>query len=980
MVSNRVISMKTIASITLLRASLLGGAAAASLLSGALQAKAEVGVAAAVNVDAKGRPPGAGARVITLGSNVVFNEEITTDAAGLVQILLLDGTTFTVGPNSQLTIDEFVYDPNTGDAKVVASLTKGVFRFVGARTSQTEGGATVKTPVGTIGIRGAVANFSCDAGECKASLVAGKSLTVVDGDGTKRIVYETGYTAVISKDPSGGTTTTVRKSTKDETGLIQKQLSSKPGQNGGNTGEPPSDEQAEQVAETNSGLPPTMDVPGSTKPVQSSEPDQVEEVAGIDGKTQDDLDNEIEEEQEQEQPQPNARVLTAAAGGYVTDPLNGGGTVPDAGPRGLVGSTPDSDQKLLLTVQGDRLATSDGTTLDLPDFSGVSGDEGDVEGDETYPALDAIFIDGDATYLGDPLGGYAYAGRGDFVTYLLGVNGDPTQPVYVIYGTPTANPQAIFTDSTAVVREYALTGDPIGPIEPVPFFRDDIYGVVNEYYDPDGPGGDPAQLALSSTNLIVVETDGGNDMRAFQSWVHISGEGDQQKSAAFLYTAGVGENDDGKLQIDGGRRGTYRTDAYVGPVNMRGGAATIAGATGDHFFGENADHFIIGATPSPADHYSDVALDGDVYTDSFDGAYGTHHVASLVEETPLTEYGQPGKPTRTTRDVTGFISGMGESNANANPYVLTDEAGPNLTLHLDSETNTVQGVAELFDVLNQDIVADSFLIGFGRSGSLGGGSAFVDDDVFGAQKDNDPEKTRIRTDGGDDVAHTGQFTPGTYLVSGRANPIDGYQHLEGCEECDFIDWGWWGTRVEVAAGASDEIPEDRVDYVHMGTWVAGDVSTEAEIETLVAGTTQVPFGATVYYSGTVIGNVARETVDGTAQYIATGDLNVSYNFSSRSGGIDINNFDNNVALSGSIGETDTLQSALIGGALSGDNVYTDLDPYDTLSGSFSGAFVNNPAAISGTPNVAAGVIGNFDFTGASVNAVGTAAASFVSID
>ncbi|MEP9387757.1 FecR family protein [Mesorhizobium sp. KR9-304] len=971
--------MKTIASGSLLKAVLLGGVAFGSLLSGALQANAEVGVAAAVNIDAKGRPPGAAPRVITLGSNVVFNEEITTDEAGLVQILLLDGTTFTVGPNSQLTIDEFVYDPNTGDAKVVASLTRGVFRFVGARTSQTDGGATVKTPVGTIGIRGGVANFSCDAGECKASLVAGKSLTIVDGDGTKRIVYETGYTAVISKDPSGGTTTTVRKSTKDETGLIQKQLSSKPGQNGGNTGEPPSDEQAEQVAETNSGLPPTMDVPGSAKPVQSSEPDQVEEVAGIDGKTQDDLDNDIEEEEE-EQPTVNARVLTVPAGGYVTDPLNGGGTVPDAGPRGLVGSTPDSDQNLLLTVQGDRLATSDGTTLDLPDFSGTSSDEGDVEGDEIYPELDALFIDGDATYLGQELGGYAYAGRGDFVAYMLGIGGDPTQPVYVIYGTPTANPQAIFTDSNVVIREYALTGDPIGPIEPVPFFRDDIYGVVNEYYDPDGSGGDPAQIALSSTNLIVVETDGGNDMRAYQSWVHISGEGDAQRSAAFLYTAGVGEDDDGNLQIDGGRRGTYRTGAYVGPVNMRGGAASIAGATGDHFFGENADHFVIGATPSPADHYSDVPLDSDLYTGSFDGQYGTHHVASLVAETPLTEYGQPGQPTRTTRDVTGFISGIGESNANANPYVLTDEAGPNITLHLDSETNTVRGVAELFDVLNQDIVADSFLIGFGRSGSLGGGSAFVDDDVFGAQKDNDPEKTRIRTDGGDDVAHTGQFTPGTYLVSGRANPIDGYQHLEGCESCDFIDWGWWGTRVEVAAGASDEITEDRVDYVHMGTWVAGDVSTETEIETLVAGTTQVPFGATVYYSGTVIGNVARETVNGTAQYIATGDLNVSYNFSSRSGGVNINNFDNNVYLSGSIGETDTLQSALIGGALSGDNVYTDLDPYDTLSGSFSGAFVNNPAAAVGAPNVAAGVIGNFDFTGASVNAVGTAAASFVNID
>ena len=160
--------MKPIASVPLIKSALLAGVAAGSLLCGALQASAEIGVAAAVNVDARGRPPGGAPRVITLGTNVVFNEEISTDEAGLVQILLLDGTTFTVGPNSQLTIDEFVYDPGSGDARVVATLTKGVFRFVGARTSQKEGGATVRTPVGTIGIRGGVANFSCEGGECKA--------------------------------------------------------------------------------------------------------------------------------------------------------------------------------------------------------------------------------------------------------------------------------------------------------------------------------------------------------------------------------------------------------------------------------------------------------------------------------------------------------------------------------------------------------------------------------------------------------------------------------------------------------------------------------------------------------------------------------------------------------------------------------------------------------------------------------------------
>ena len=102
--------------------------------------------------------------------------------------------------------------------------------------------------------------------------MAGKSLTITDSDGTTRIVYETGYTAVITRTEGGGTTTTVRKSTKEETGLIQQQLAGKPGQNGG-TGNPPTDETVEnsEVDETNSGLPDNMIVPGYFKPVQSSD-------------------------------------------------------------------------------------------------------------------------------------------------------------------------------------------------------------------------------------------------------------------------------------------------------------------------------------------------------------------------------------------------------------------------------------------------------------------------------------------------------------------------------------------------------------------------------------------------------------------------------------------------------------------------------------------------------------------------------------
>ena len=85
------------------------------------------------------------------------------------------------------------------------------------------------------------------------------------------------------------------------------------------------------------------------------------------------------------------------------------------------------------------------------------------------------------------LQGYAYAGREDFVAYLLGINGDidrscGERPVYVIYGTPTPDPLEKFTDDNVVIREYELTRDPISDA-PVPFFRDDAYGVVNEIYD-----------------------------------------------------------------------------------------------------------------------------------------------------------------------------------------------------------------------------------------------------------------------------------------------------------------------------------------------------------------------------------------------------------------------------------------------------------------------------------------------------------------
>ena len=46
------------------------------------------------------------------------NEVVTTHANDLGHLVFLDGSSLTVGPNAQLTIDKFVYDPNSKTGEV----------------------------------------------------------------------------------------------------------------------------------------------------------------------------------------------------------------------------------------------------------------------------------------------------------------------------------------------------------------------------------------------------------------------------------------------------------------------------------------------------------------------------------------------------------------------------------------------------------------------------------------------------------------------------------------------------------------------------------------------------------------------------------------------------------------------------------------------------------------------------------------------
>jgi hypothetical protein len=119
-------------------------------------AASRVGVAAAVTPDATSAPPGEATRTLRIGSAVVYNERIDTSGTGVVQVLLVDGSTFTVGPNSDLVIDKFIYDAARGKGELVASFSKGALRFIGGKLSKPVGGIQVKTPAGELTIRGGI--------------------------------------------------------------------------------------------------------------------------------------------------------------------------------------------------------------------------------------------------------------------------------------------------------------------------------------------------------------------------------------------------------------------------------------------------------------------------------------------------------------------------------------------------------------------------------------------------------------------------------------------------------------------------------------------------------------------------------------------------------------------------------------------------------------------------------------------------------
>lgn len=123
-----------------------------------------VGVVAAAHGLVELQMPGQAGRVASSGQPVFIGDQVKTDTAGQLQILLLDETVFTIGPNSSITIDKFVYDPQSHDGWINASIVKGVFRYVSGKiAAKRSDRVSINLPEAVVGFRGTIVGGSVDA-------------------------------------------------------------------------------------------------------------------------------------------------------------------------------------------------------------------------------------------------------------------------------------------------------------------------------------------------------------------------------------------------------------------------------------------------------------------------------------------------------------------------------------------------------------------------------------------------------------------------------------------------------------------------------------------------------------------------------------------------------------------------------------------------------------------------------------------------
>jgi hypothetical protein len=173
-----------------------------SLASAQAWGQAAVGNANIVVNEVTGAVAGA-SRVLSVEDDIFQDELIRTGASSATKLVFRDETTMEIGPESELTIDTFVFDPDPDRSRVVMALGKGAFRFVSGRTARAN--YEIRTPTAIIGIRGTILEIAVALNGSTTVTVVEGVVAVSNAAGVTQVVSQPGLSTTVNPAPPGGT-------------------------------------------------------------------------------------------------------------------------------------------------------------------------------------------------------------------------------------------------------------------------------------------------------------------------------------------------------------------------------------------------------------------------------------------------------------------------------------------------------------------------------------------------------------------------------------------------------------------------------------------------------------------------------------------------------------------------------------------------------------------------------------------------------
>lgn len=91
----------------------------------------------------------------TAGTKILAGDSLTTGSDGSMGVILRDNSTLSLGPESRIVIETFLFSPNEGKLSLLARITRGTMAYLSGLIGKlAPGSVRFETPVASIGIRG----------------------------------------------------------------------------------------------------------------------------------------------------------------------------------------------------------------------------------------------------------------------------------------------------------------------------------------------------------------------------------------------------------------------------------------------------------------------------------------------------------------------------------------------------------------------------------------------------------------------------------------------------------------------------------------------------------------------------------------------------------------------------------------------------------------------------------------------------------